>query len=156
MSDLPSITLSVRQPWAWAIIHAGKDIENRSAPAARHLSHRGPICIHASLGMTRSEYDWAAEFMAGIGVTCPDPAELLRGGIIGTVKVTDIIKASESRWFFGPRGLQLIDPNPVEFIPCAGRLGYFRWTRNLTGAPDPAKRWMIRPMETANMEGALL
>lgn len=30
MLDLPELALSVRQPWAWAIIHAGKDIENRS------------------------------------------------------------------------------------------------------------------------------
>ena len=25
----PNKALSVRQPWAWAIIHGGKDIENR-------------------------------------------------------------------------------------------------------------------------------
>ena len=26
----PSVALSVRQPWAWAIIHGGKDVENRT------------------------------------------------------------------------------------------------------------------------------
>lgn len=38
--------LTVRQPWAWAIIHGGKDVENR----ARNLagSYRGPVAIHVA------------------------------------------------------------------------------------------------------------
>ena len=36
--------LSARQPWAWAIIHAGKDIENRTWNT--HL--RGTFAVHAS------------------------------------------------------------------------------------------------------------
>lgn len=27
-SDLHQVALSIRQPWAWAILHAGKDIES--------------------------------------------------------------------------------------------------------------------------------
>lgn len=37
--------LSVRQPWAWAIAYAGKDVENRS----RRTTYRGLLAIHASL-----------------------------------------------------------------------------------------------------------
>lgn len=39
--------LTVRQPWAWAIIHGGKDVENR----VRNLAgaYRGPVAIHAGL-----------------------------------------------------------------------------------------------------------
>jgi hypothetical protein len=37
--------LTVRQPWAWAIIHGGKDVENRSRNIAG--SYRGPVAIHA-------------------------------------------------------------------------------------------------------------
>jgi len=41
-----TLALSVLQPWAWAIIHAGKTIENRDW---RHgCAHRGPLYIHAS------------------------------------------------------------------------------------------------------------
>ena len=37
--------LTVKQPWAWAIIHGGKDVENR----VRSLGpYRGPVAIHAS------------------------------------------------------------------------------------------------------------
>lgn len=36
-SDLPPLALSIRQPWAWAILCAGKDIENRSWPVQGEL-----------------------------------------------------------------------------------------------------------------------
>lgn len=144
MTDLPKLALSVRQPWAWAIIYGGKDIENRSWQAVNHgLKMRGRICIHASKGITRSEYDDASEFMASIGVSCPPAATLMRGGIVGTVTVNDVVKDSDSPWFFGPRGLVLSDPEPCEFVPSVGKLGYFNWQRDdALPAPD-VPRWMI-------------
>lgn len=36
-SDLHQVALSIRQPWAWAILHAGKDIENRDWHTASTL-----------------------------------------------------------------------------------------------------------------------
>ena len=45
--------LTVRQPWAWAIVHGQKDVENR----VRSLGpYRGPVAIHASLALDH-EYD---------------------------------------------------------------------------------------------------
>ena len=38
--------LTVRQPWAWAIIHGGKDVENRVRNIAG--DYHGPIAIHAA------------------------------------------------------------------------------------------------------------
>ena len=38
--------LTVRQPWAWAIIHGGKDVENRVRSLGPHL---GLVAIHAGL-----------------------------------------------------------------------------------------------------------
>ncbi len=37
----PMLALSIRQPWAWAIIHAGKDVENRS----ENMAHRAEKLI---------------------------------------------------------------------------------------------------------------
>lgn len=67
--------ISIRQPWAWLILHPDlqgeerahaiecrmlKDIENRTGPTR----YRGEILIHAAKGMTRAEYagveDWLA------------------------------------------------------------------------------------------------
>lgn len=38
--------LTVRHPWAWAIIHGGKDVENR----VRNIAgwYRGPVAIHVA------------------------------------------------------------------------------------------------------------
>ena len=59
------MALSVRQPWAWALIHGGKDVENRTEMAVRNGGMRAQvgkrIAVHASKGMTREEYESARE-----------------------------------------------------------------------------------------------
>ena len=44
--------LTVRQPWAWAIIHGGKDVENRVRNIAG--DYRGPVAIHAGVSHAES------------------------------------------------------------------------------------------------------
>lgn len=168
MIDLPQFALSVRQPWAWAIIHAGKDIENRNwsrLNATRPLlDFRGPVCIHAAKGMTRDEYEGAADFIASTGaITVPPPHEILRGGIIGTAEIVDVVRKSHSPWFFGTIGLVLANARAVDFIPATGVLGFFKWQANPAGAADPPARWMLPPgerpatkRETFDRQGALL
>lgn len=53
--------LTVRQPWAWAIIHGGKDVENRVRNIAG--DYRGPVAIHAGL-----QYDenWNSDALANV------------------------------------------------------------------------------------------
>lgn len=144
MIDLPHLALSVRQPWAWAIIYAHKDIENRSWQAVnRGLHQRGRVAIQASRTMTRSYYEHARDFMFELGVLCPAPADLLRGGIIGSVEVVDVVSESTSPWFFGPRGLVLRDPQPCQFIPAVGMLGYFEWKPADPSIVPPPARWML-------------
>lgn len=154
MADLlPRFALSVRQPWAWAIIHGGKDIENRDWRRPNPgLSFRGRVCIHASKGMTKAEFEDAAAFMVDLGVRCPLPAVLERGGIMGTAEIVDIVRDSYSPWFMGRIGLVLANPQPVPFIPVDGQLGFFEWSRaEASCVPLPAK-WMVRygdPVEIA-------
>ena len=83
----PRIALSVRQPWAWSIIHAGKDCENRGPMMLRHLPKpiERRIALHAAKGMTRDEYESARDFMASIGEACPCSGEPDGCGRIGAV-----------------------------------------------------------------------
>ncbi len=162
VSLIPRVALSVRQPWAWAIIFAGKDIENRSWQAVNHgLKKRGRIAIHAAEGMTQDEYEDAAAFMADLGVRCPPPAELDRGGIIGQVFVADVVTKSESPWFMGPRGLVLKDAEPCDFVRAKGALGYFNWHEH-AGPPVTPARWMLPKLpehprlDLPDPQGALL
>lgn len=155
---LPRLALSVRQPWAHALAMGWKDIENRSWRQPNPgLKFRGQFAIHASLGMTRYEYESAAETIGDLGFVCPPAAELLRGGIIGVGTVADIVKQSNSPWFFGPRGLVIVDTQPVNFIRCSGQLGFFEWHPDqLTQAPLPAKWMLPRPAALDDPQGELL
>lgn len=142
MEDLPRLALSVRQPSAWAIIHGGKDIENRSKGSIRAgRMTPGTICIHAAIGLKEDEYRYIAWRMQEIGVRCPPPADLPRGVIIGLVDVVEIIDQSESPWFGGDAGLRLENPRALDHpIPAKGELGYFEWHEvGALAAPLP---WM--------------
>ncbi len=141
--DIPEIALSVQQPWAWAITEGGKDIENRSRFAVTKGDMKPRrIAIHASLGMTRDDYEDAARFMAQIGVVCPLPYELARGAIVGVATVTAIVSEHSSPWFFGPRGLVMADQIVVDPIPAKGALGYFKWSPSNKPLEAP-KTWML-------------
>lgn len=114
--------LSIRQPWAWLILNAGKDVENRDWPTP----FRGRFLIHASKGMTREEYENGSDMLwLDPGVQLPPFEKLERGGIVGSVELVDCVEESESEWFFGRYGFVLRDPQPMIFEPCKGRLGFF-------------------------------
>ena len=144
MADYPEFALSVRQPWADAIIHGGKDIENRSWQAVNHgLKRRGRICIHASASMTRREYESARRFIEECGAYCPRPHKLRFGRIIGSVEVIDVVTESDSPWWMGPRGLVLANPQPIhDNRLVVGQLGYFKWKFEDISGPE-AKPWMV-------------
>lgn len=144
--DLPRLALSVRQPWAWAIIHAGKDIENRTWRQPNPgLNFRGPVCIHASTGMTRDEFEGAIEDIDCVSSVdrMPQARELVRGAIIGVADVIDVVRHSDSKWWCGPVGIVLANPRAVDPIPCKGQLGFFEWKRS--GALAEPMKWMLPP-----------
>ncbi len=77
--------LTVRQPWAHAIIHQGKTVENRSWLT----KYRGLLAIHTSKTL-----DTAVTYHAD----APNPpalADLRFGEVIGTVRLLDCHHASE-------------------------------------------------------------
>jgi hypothetical protein len=113
--------LSIRQPWAWLIIHGGKKLENRSW----HTKYRGRFLVHASKGLTWAEYTDACAFARECGVDVPPFNDLQRGGIVGSVELVDSVDSSASPWYMGEKGFVLRDPRPIPFIPLKGRLQFF-------------------------------
>lgn len=133
--------LSIRQPWAWLILHAGKDIENRDWPT--HF--RGRFLIHAAKGMTRDEYENGRDTLLDIpgpDIELPRFEDLRRGGIVGYAELVDCVTASESQWFFGSYGFVLRDATPLPFIPYRGSLGFF-------DVPDSLLVTRHQPRDTA-------
>ncbi len=132
--DLPIKALSIRQPWVWAILHAGKRVENRP----RRFHYRGPICLHASLYEPRllDDAEFVKTWRKAHGYEGEFPATEItaqskRGGIVGTAEIVDCVEQSDSPWFFGPYGLILDNVQPVPFIPVKGALGLFDWRKYL-------------------------
>jgi hypothetical protein len=121
--------LSIRQPWAWLILHAGKDIENRDWST----SVRGPVLIHAAKGMTRDEYEDGVDTLETAmrtrrdqdKVFLPPFEELERGGIVGQMEIAACVSNHVSPWFFGRFGFVLANPKPLPFTPYRGQLGFF-------------------------------
>lgn len=89
MTAIPMRGLTVRQPWAWAIIHGGKDVENRSRSLGQY---RGPVAVHAAVRDAPMLYDARAQET--------DSARLVwwslngyptqRGAVIGVVDLVDV------------------------------------------------------------------
>ncbi len=123
--------LSFTQPYAWACIYAGKDIENRDWPTR----FRGRVFIHAAKGMTRSYYREAqldimeSALDAGTPVVVPSPASLPRGAIIGSVDLIGDNDKHNSPWRsqrWGNHAFHIINPRPL-FTPmfCLGARGFW-------------------------------
>ena len=118
--------LSVRQPWAWLIVHGWKNIENRYWAT----KHRGDLLIHAAQTMTADDYDACRIFVDSIcdNLALPMPADLPRGGIVGEVTLLDCVNIHSSPWFTGPVGWVLDEACAYKWIPCRGMPGMFTVT----------------------------
>jgi hypothetical protein len=117
--NAPHLALSIRQPWAWLIVNAGKDIENRTWPTR----FRGPVLIHASKAWRWQEKEDRDRVIFSFGIAIPETLPL--GGIVGEARIVDCVEDYSSRWFNGPFGFVLTDVKPVDFVPCRGALGFF-------------------------------
>ena len=125
--------LSVRQPWAWLVVHGGKRIENRIWTTR----FRGEFLIHAAKGMTGAEWFDAVQFVAhrGHSARVPEMKTLDRGGIVGIARLADVVSphggechatALGGDWHMHAQyGFLLADVRATPFIPCQGALGLF-------------------------------
>lgn len=116
--------LTIRQPHASAIVHLGKDVENRSRPT----SYRGLVAIHAGMKTDPVGFD-----VPGIHLL----DEIPHGVIIGLAEIVDCHNSSSdptgvvdqclSRWAIpGYWHWILVNRRPIKQpVPCRGHLPIF-------------------------------
>jgi hypothetical protein len=140
--------LTVRQPWAWAIIHGGKDVENRG----RSLGpYRGPVAIHAGKSDDLAAFETVAQLIGDrFAEFTPD-----RGSIIGVVDLVDVHRSGPfegecyrergvtdwcSQWAqMGAHHLQLANPRALdEPLPWKGGLGLRKSPLDIAGG------WLVQ------------
>lgn len=127
LDSLAAVTLW--QPWAWAVAHAGKDVENRGWPAPPKAVGK-PLAIHAGL-----QYD--AEAAEGLrrtfGLEVPGRNTVARGAVVAVGRLTAVGRDSPSRWAI-PRAyhwaLAEILPLP-EPVLCKGAQGLWQLSGGL-------------------------
>ena len=125
--------LTLRQPWAWAITHAGKRIENRTWPTP----YRGTILIHAG----SKAFDDLAAVEANVGRLSDrlrSEAMAQRSSIVAIAELVDVIHVREfgddlPPWAAGPYCWMLRNVRRIEPIKTSGRQGL--WT-----PPDHVRR----------------
>lgn len=114
------LALSVRQPWAWLLVHGHKPVENRTWST----TVRGWLALHASRRFDADGYAWVRATFPTLALPAPDAFP--RGGLVGRVQLVDVVTAHSSPWFVGPFGFVIGGARPTRFRPCDGRLGLFR------------------------------
>jgi hypothetical protein len=144
---MKAITLAA--PWAWAVAHAGKDVENRKTRCPSLLGER--IAIHAGVAPSSTAdhvrdadallWIWQrAGVIPNTGTMGPDSGCVVAvATIIGWVEGRTVVSApdyeaeavchdgAESRWFMGPIGWLLHDVRTLATpIPARGKQGI--WT----------------------------
>ncbi|MGH8882926.1 MAG: hypothetical protein ACRD0P_37235 [Stackebrandtia sp.] len=115
----PLKAISVQQPWAWAITHAGKNVENRTS----NTHYRGRLAVHAPQHVRRDDID--ALRLAGFHV----PTELIVGAIIAVTTLADAHPAADcggtcSPWAESGRNVwhwRLEKTTPTSPIACPGK-----------------------------------
>lgn len=116
---MKQVAITLRQPWAWAVIMGHKKVENRP----RRTTREGEILIHAGQTLDPKGF----QFLWEMGLHRKLPDDLPTGALIGTVLISDCFKGSTSPWAL--RGYwHWILKAPREFntpIPCAGKQGFF-------------------------------
>lgn len=128
------IALSIRQPWAWLIVHGHKLVENRTW----ETPYRGPVLVHAGKVMTKAEYQECVDYAELLGITCIPPAdELERGGFVGRTSIYDCVSDADIRFFEGPFGFLLREEEArfLPFVPYKGHLGFFNVKPEVFQAP---------------------
>lgn len=118
-------TLSIRQPWAWLIVHGYKPIENRTWGTP----FRGDFFVHAGLTFDHEGYNWVRETFPNIPM--PQPNEFERGGIVGKSTLVDCVPPfsdlaeNVDAWYVGEFGFLLKESQPLPFRALKGKLGFF-------------------------------
>ena len=141
--------ITIKQPWAYAICHLGKRIENRTwKPSEKLIGQR--VAIHAGSTTDYDAFAWMGERGLTRDVTHDAlPACQALGAVVATALLVGYAEETKSGrpvvmggahriaeaftheqirlWWMGPIGHVLADLRVLATpIPCKGQLGYWR------------------------------
>lgn len=161
MYEFRGMALSVQQPWASAIVFAGKDVENR----IWRTHFRGPVAIHATAtaddellehrcrmvrgGELRTLHDWIRRGRSLYGMPKDDDLNIETpvSCIIGIAMLVDCRESFPSPWWGGSPEYAFVLRGvvPIAPIPMAGKLKLWR-CRFKYRPLERSKSWKVRSL----------
>jgi hypothetical protein len=125
--------VTLHQPWAWAILNLGKNLENRSwAPSHARMSNQ-PLIIHAGQAYDDSAEAWMRRRGLLQANQILPAAARIKGSLIGSVIYRASLSEAElaelkteegdraRSWWTGPLGWLLAAPQTFPApVPCPG------------------------------------
>lgn len=155
--------LTLHAPWAWAIAHAGKRIENRSwRPPSWIIGQR--IAIHAGKNLGDAESQESCRDLIEEAGIHP-PRSWPRSLVVCTAIVEGFVEgesgerelsAADAAWYCGPVGWRLRDVHTVEPLACKGALGLWNLPQSVAAslrpplaAPSPDGIERVRALDDA-------
>ena len=121
---------TIRRPWAWAIAHADKDVENRSWQCP--LPPGTPVAIHAGKKWEPEDAEWIEREM---GIPVPPESEHPTGVVaIATIGKCTSFTQAVSQWANGSEfcwHLRNVRPLP-EPVSQRGEQGIFRLSKDVS------------------------
>lgn len=122
--------ISIMQPWAWAILHAGKNVENRTWKMPRWV--RGEtLWLHTGKRADTADAWDVIEDVSGLRP--PPKNELVFGAVVGVVRFGMAVECApdgtppiNTPWASGP-WCWIIAMASAMFkpVPCLGKLGFW-------------------------------
>lgn len=94
--------LSIRQPWAWAILTGQHSVEYRCYPT----KYRGPLLVHAA----RQAGEWDRKQLALFGKQVPRWDELVFGRVVGIVELWACHACPGGEWAWCLRNPHILEP----------------------------------------------
>ena len=117
--------LTIKQPWAYAMLHLGKDVENRSW----RRDYSGPLLIHTSKHPVTEPRALLAKHMRSVP-SINALNKLPTGSVVGVADLCDYVRDSQSKWAQKRKWHWLLrNVHPIRPIKCPGQLGLWTPTR---------------------------
>lgn len=144
----PISALSVKQPWAYALLELGKDVENRSW----WTPYRGDLVIHAPKSRDHQAWRSIADIIgvepgSELSELVADPRANIHGAYIGVVEVVDVVQGHHSRWAEREGGRV---GGPWHWV-----LARPRWLCEPIPARGYQSLWMVAPEDLEEIERQL-
>ena len=144
------MALSIQQPYAQWLANPGQFVNADILPKTIECRtwttrYRGPLLLHASMTFDHDAIDeWVGRYPELEHAIPLEERAYVKGAIVGSADLIDVVHQSADPWFVGPYGFVLANARPLEPIAYRGQLKLFPVPASLRCQEVEARHRIIR------------